>query len=761
MARPCVQTTIHVLSIDISQKLRSVATLSNWLPRDIEDIDLDDSRKLARRCRLLEDRAAARTPKERRRIDKQLYELEIASEEEAQRRKGLFDAGLVLERSQRLENAVHRHDIPELIELIRTLDSRNVGGLCNPELYDHPGVPTEPTIGRYQRAVINAFDLLTMACLGEDDEPDKHEILEALKQARVIYGNTALCCSGGGTMGMSHIGIIKALRDIDRLPRVISGSSAGAIVCAILCTRSDEELPKVLEEFCHGDLAVFVGAHEPTWLLARGIAACWRGAFFDSSNLKRVMKGHLGDMTFLEAYSKTGKILNITVSSPEVDGGANQILNYANSANVVIWSAVVASCALPLAFKAGRLYEKDPITKEVHPRADGVHHFDGSFQSDIPLRQLAKEWNCSYFIVAQNNPHVLIASQSRRRLGEGTLGKAVDRLWLAAFQQSTYILPKFGRYGKALAGILDQPYSGDITISPEWTIKGTLKVLSNPTPDFMEASRRIGEQIIEPYLPMIKNHMKIERALERAYRDVTEACHFSESQSDLRRLRLGHAAKLRRLGSTQSMPGLNARSTSRSVTKGHRRAKTETAPDVETHSSHQQSSDSSSSDRRAKFSLDLDDDSDKQANDNDSATSRTPPQDPVEDDSDMESKPWLLKSHSAPSSPRPSARTVFDSPTKSKHPIVTPFSLLMTPATDRSVSPEVRRATSPDVPVSRRDSARQPGSAVRISARSPTRTPRVIRRTQSPRDMFNVRDALPRPKRRKRNLSTGHLGVRQ
>lgn len=38
-------------------------------------------------------------------------------------------------------------------------------------------------------------------------------------------------------MGMVHIGVIKALYEADRLPRIVCGSSAGAIVAAILCTR--------------------------------------------------------------------------------------------------------------------------------------------------------------------------------------------------------------------------------------------------------------------------------------------------------------------------------------------------------------------------------------------------------------------------------------------------------------------------------------------------------------------------------------------
>jgi TAG lipase / steryl ester hydrolase / phospholipase A2 / LPA acyltransferase len=44
-------------------------------------------------------------------------------------------------------------------------------------------------------------------------------------------------------MGMVHIGVIKALFKAGQLPRIICGSSAGAIVAAILCTRYDGHFP--------------------------------------------------------------------------------------------------------------------------------------------------------------------------------------------------------------------------------------------------------------------------------------------------------------------------------------------------------------------------------------------------------------------------------------------------------------------------------------------------------------------------------------
>lgn len=59
-----------------------------------------------------------------------------------------------------------------------------------------------------------------------------------------------------------------------------------------------------------------------------------------------------------EAYKLTGRILSITVSSSTMYE-MQRILNYLTAPNVVIWSAVVASCSVPTFFKSASLFAKD------------------------------------------------------------------------------------------------------------------------------------------------------------------------------------------------------------------------------------------------------------------------------------------------------------------------------------------------------------------------------------------------------------------
>ena len=48
------------------------------------------------------------------------------------------------------------------------------------------------------------------------------------------------------TFVIDHFGVVKAFLDARLLPRVITGTSAGGLVAALVCTRTDEELKCLL-----------------------------------------------------------------------------------------------------------------------------------------------------------------------------------------------------------------------------------------------------------------------------------------------------------------------------------------------------------------------------------------------------------------------------------------------------------------------------------------------------------------------------------
>lgn len=53
-------------------------------------------------------------------------------------------------------------------------------------------------------------------------------------EIRHLYGHTALLLSGGAMFGLYHLGVVKALAQAHLLPRLIAGSSAGALSTRLL-----------------------------------------------------------------------------------------------------------------------------------------------------------------------------------------------------------------------------------------------------------------------------------------------------------------------------------------------------------------------------------------------------------------------------------------------------------------------------------------------------------------------------------------------
>lgn len=45
---------------------------------------------------------------------------------------------------------------------------------------------------------------------------------------------------------LDHFGVARAFLDADLMPRVISGTSAGGLIAAFVCTRTDEELKRLM-----------------------------------------------------------------------------------------------------------------------------------------------------------------------------------------------------------------------------------------------------------------------------------------------------------------------------------------------------------------------------------------------------------------------------------------------------------------------------------------------------------------------------------
>jgi TAG lipase/steryl ester hydrolase/phospholipase A2/LPA acyltransferase len=464
-----------------------------------------------------------------------------------------FDAELIEVRLKQLDDARTNCDVKMMVHLVRTALSRDLGGMGNIRLYKHSHVGTKDLIERYIDSTLATIKaLLETSKYGLPDGMETKDILEQVVYARQAFGRSALLLSGGATFGMNHVGVLKALFEAKLLPRIISGASAGSIVCAVLCTRTDEEIPSVLKEFPYGDLAVFEETGKEEGILERVQRILTKGAWIDNKHLMRLMQELLGDMTFQEAYNRTRRILNICVSSASVYE-LPRLLNYVTAPNVMIWSAVAASCSVPFLFSAAQLLVKNPITGENTPwNPTPQRWIDGSVDNDLPMTRLAEMFNVNHFIVSQVNPHIVpflakddeYVTSDARTDGDSGPGWVYTLTNLAKDEalHRMQVLAELGIFPNLVTkcrSVLSQKYSGDITILPEIDYKDFPRILKNPTSEFMVQTCLSGERATWPKLSRIKNHCAVELELDAAVQTLRARVVFSPSQVDLRRMRAG------------------------------------------------------------------------------------------------------------------------------------------------------------------------------------------------------------------------------
>ncbi|KAL7939287.1 acyl transferase/acyl hydrolase/lysophospholipase [Trichoderma chlorosporum] len=511
------------------------------------------------RARLLEERKnilclrmkSAETLKQWQAAAQELDTLEGNDEWRRDDESSDYNPRLIEERLQALDEARESRDIRTMMHLIRTALSRDLGGMGNVDLYRHSYLGTKTLIERYVESTIQTIDAAIVHSATDQGIAYK-DLLEGMLLARQSFGRSALLLSGGGTFGMAHVGVLKALFENQLLPRIISGASAGSIVCAVMCTRTDEEIPELIREFPYGDLAVFEAQDNQDGLLDHFRRLLTEGCWSDIAHLRRVMRGMMGDITFQEAYNRTRRILNICVSSASVYE-LPRLLNYVTSPNVMIWSAVAASCSVPLIFNSSPLLVKDPVTGEHRQWNPSPQRFiDGSVDNDLPMTRLAEMFNVNHFIVSQVNPHVtpflskddhLSPENKQDYKSASATGDDMDWIYTCtslARDEALHRLQFMAEMGffpnmmTKFRSILSQKYSGNINILPDLTLDNLPVLLSNPSVDFMLKCCLVGERATWPKLSRIRDSCAIELALDRAVHRLRTRVVFSESQSNLR-----------------------------------------------------------------------------------------------------------------------------------------------------------------------------------------------------------------------------------
>ncbi|TXH05117.1 MAG: DUF3336 domain-containing protein [Nevskiaceae bacterium] len=458
--------------------------------------------------------------------------------EELDRRQGLdewkqdetsddYDWRLIRSRLRQIRQCRDESNVPRLIYHLRQGLHWNLGNIGNPQLYLRTRVGTKHLINEYVSEVCAALQELSQLDRSVFPNGDK---LRFFHEVALSFGRSALMLSGGATLGLFHVGVVKALFREGILPTVLSGSSAGSVVAATVGTRANDELEDLLDP---------KNAYYHFWRVLPPSQMLRRRAIMDQDQLRRAIAENIKDLTFEEAYKLSGKVINITVSP----AGVNQpprLLNYLTFPYLYAREAVLASCAVPVLFPPVMLMTRDEHGERV-PYMPLLKWNDGSLKSDLPTLRLRRLHNVNHFVVSQTNPHVLPFVSRREPGSKGLANSARDYAFTTVRHQAKSLINlaraavPLGDLNKPLdtaASILDQDYRGNINIYPEVSLWRYANVTRNPDMDGVKRFILEGERATWPRLEMIRTQTMISQTLDQCV-DRLERDHQSEKVLDM------------------------------------------------------------------------------------------------------------------------------------------------------------------------------------------------------------------------------------
>ncbi len=426
----------------------------------------------------------------------------------------LYDYGAIQSRHDKLRQCLTDRASAELLYALNEGVHGNMGGMGRPHLYGRAKCGTKLLIEEYVALIAEALDYIHRC---PDSEISPAEKADFFRRASHCYGRSALLLSGGAGLIYFHHGMVQELVDHDLLPKVISGASAGAVIAAQLGLLTDAELKaghfaekRYVEPTRTRMLDVFMGRLEPADAKA---------------SRERLLDEIIPlDITFQEAFERTGRFINISIS-PAEKHQTSRLMNAITSPNVYIRAAASASSSIPGLIPAERLYAKG-FDGKPRPYLEGRRWVDGSLSSDLPAKRLARLYGVNHFIVSMINPLVVPFIEDVKAQRGNSLRAAFSvssvKMLSEFLVKMEGILDRRGSTGQRLASqlayvisMLEQHYLGDINVLPE---KGDFKwrqTVFEFREGEIEALIQAGRRRTWPKISMIRNAALISKTLDR------------------------------------------------------------------------------------------------------------------------------------------------------------------------------------------------------------------------------------------------------
>ncbi|TDF38400.1 DUF3336 domain-containing protein [Alteromonadaceae bacterium M269] len=417
-----------------------------------------------------------------------------------------YDYKLIKKRVERIKLAIAKEDAIELMSILHEGIHGNLGNISNPELLHHCKIGTKSLIEEFIEHVCLALEFIYKA---DENTVDFYEKLSFFDETAHSFGQSCLMLSGGAGLGFFHCGVIKCLTEHDLLPNVISGASAGAIIAAVVGTRTDDELVEDLS-------ADSIFERFEKWSIWQGFR---KKSLFDSTNLENALIDFFGLTTFEEAYEKTKRHITVTVSPADLHQHS-RLLNSRTSPRAIISQAVRASCAIPYMFSPVKLRAKN-AAGEVVPYIPNRVFADGSLMADLPFERLARLYGVNHSIVSQTNPVAVPFLPRHDKAPQKGLGAlAMQHITNMAKINSIFVcdmLENMTSSNGAKLGIhkvrslIDQQYVGDINVMPELSFENIKCLLANPTREGIQRLIDDAEKATWSKLDVIERSMRISK----------------------------------------------------------------------------------------------------------------------------------------------------------------------------------------------------------------------------------------------------------
>ncbi len=414
-----------------------------------------------------------------------------------------YDYVSIRSRLDQLRRLKARHDTRGLLYVLNEGIHGNMGGMGRAGLYAHALSGTKHLIEQYIEEIAHTLEHLDTETSGDISDAEKRDFFD---RASHCFGHSALMLSGAGSLLYFHVGVVRALFAEGLLPDVVSGSSGGAIVGSIVCSVPDEELHQALD---------------PEFLIDNVTDLEQRAGVADPAQMEAQLARFLpDDLTFLEAYRRTGRAINVSIAAAETHQ-TSRLLNATTSPSVVVRSGVMASAAVPGVFPPVTLQalDEDGLPKSFLPARRWV---DGSVSDDMPAKRLARLYGVNHYIVSQTNPAVLpfVGDGLRKKSALGLIQSATRRSAREWFNATTMIIDQAdrnnGRITQAtsmMRSIVNQDYMGDINILPDYRWVNPTRLLGFPGERQVRNLIASGERSTWPKLEMIRQQTRISRVL--------------------------------------------------------------------------------------------------------------------------------------------------------------------------------------------------------------------------------------------------------